>query len=180
MFKIAVDWLVNHGEMVIPVSYLTTIHGILDHLTSSRTKTQFIHGLLKGCGANLSSSSLKAFGQMVCRIFYPPVCFKKELDNLFLEILWWQLLLLSVEKVPNAENPFLCVYDSKTDSLGPVDPSVFNYTADEQHSFDNLVEFRESIVPTWSLQVAYTMIRPWLLSKDHHIMLVGPEACGKR
>lgn len=73
MFKIAVDWLVNHGEMVIPVSYLTTIHGILDHLTSSRTKTQFIHGLLKGCGANLSSSSLKAFGQMVCRTFYPPV-----------------------------------------------------------------------------------------------------------
>lgn len=60
-----------------------------------------------------------------------------------------------------------------------MDPSVFN-TAAEQHSFDNLVDFRESVVPTWSLQIAYTMIRPWLLSKDHHIMLVGPEACGKR
>lgn len=73
MLKIAVDWLINHGEVVIPVSYLTTIHGILDHLTSSSTKTQFIHGLLKGGGANLSSSSLKAFGQMVCSTFYPLV-----------------------------------------------------------------------------------------------------------
>ena len=47
------------------VSTLTTIRGLLSHLIACRSKTQFVNGVLKGGGANLSNQSRSNFGQMV-------------------------------------------------------------------------------------------------------------------
>ncbi len=64
-YSLALEWIFKNGEVVVPVSTLTTIRGILSHLTCCNTKKQFVNGLLKGGGANLTSQSLIQFGQMV-------------------------------------------------------------------------------------------------------------------
>jgi hypothetical protein len=64
-YSLALEWISKNGEVVVPVSTLTTIRGILSHLTCCKTKKQFVNGLLKGGGANLTSQSLIQFGQMV-------------------------------------------------------------------------------------------------------------------
>lgn len=72
------------------------------------------------------------------------------------------------------ENPFLCSYDPKNDALTTPDPNDF----DPVDVNDSAVEDR-LLVPTSNLHVAYGMIQPWLINKEH-VLLVGPEACGKR
>ena len=65
LFCLAVEWISKNGEAVVPVSTLTTIRSILSHLVSCNSKMQFINGLLKGGGANLTPQSRTAFGQTV-------------------------------------------------------------------------------------------------------------------
>jgi hypothetical protein len=64
-YSLALEWISKNGEVVDRVSTLRTISGILSHLTCCKTKKQFVYGLLKGGGANLTSQSLIQFGQMV-------------------------------------------------------------------------------------------------------------------
>lgn len=78
------------------------------------------------------------------------------------------------EKTPDMENPFLCSYDPKADTLVTPNSDDFESTHVIE-SDDN----EQLLVPTSNLQVAYGMIQPWLSNKDH-VLLVGPEACGKR
>lgn len=74
-------------------------------------------------------------------------------------------------KCPNPENPLECLYDEKLDALVPLYPSKLNLMeTNDEH---------ELLIPTVSLQVAYSIISPWLHNKEH-VLVVGPEACGKR
>ena len=70
MFYLALEWISRNGEAVVTVSTLTTIRGILSHLTSCKSKRQFVNGLLKGGGANMTSQSQILFGQMVQSYFF--------------------------------------------------------------------------------------------------------------
>lgn len=83
------------------------------------------------------------------------------------------MLSLCGEKTPDSENPFLCNYDPKADALVTPNPNDF----ESAHLIESDDEY-QLLVPTTNLQVAYGMIQPWLTSKDH-VLLVGPEACGK-
>ncbi|KAI9564905.1 hypothetical protein GHT06_008646 [Daphnia sinensis] len=143
-FYKAIDWLSKNGEAVVTVSTLTTIRGILSHLKFCKTKKQFVNGLLKGGGANLTAQSRTSFGQMI--------------------------LSMCGEKTPDVENPFLSTYDAKLDALVIPNPNELDSTLwnDEQ----------KLLVPTINLQVAYQMIQPWFNNKEH-VLVVGPEACGK-
>lgn len=78
------------------------------------------------------------------------------------------------EKTPDTENPFLCSYDPKADALIIPNPNDFEST----HLIESGDE-EQLLVSTTNLQVAYEMIQPWLSNKEH-VLLVGPEACGKR
>lgn len=61
----AIQWILREGEMVLPTSMLTVVRGILSHMNGCTSKTNFIHSLLKGSGANLSSTSRDALAKMV-------------------------------------------------------------------------------------------------------------------
>lgn len=78
------------------------------------------------------------------------------------------------EKVPDTENPFLCCYNSRNDTLVTPDPNDLCGAHSNESGDDDLL-----LIPTFNLCVAYLMIRPWLANKEH-VLLVGPEACGKR
>lgn len=75
------------------------------------------------------------------------------------------------EKTPNTENPFLSTYDAKLDALVIANPSELDTTS--------LNDDQKLLVPTTNLHVAYQMIQPWFINKEH-VLVVGPEACGKR
>jgi hypothetical protein len=76
------------------------------------------------------------------------------------------------EKAPDMENPFLCRYDSKLDSLVTLDSNVLDST---HWNYDE----QNLLVPTTNLLVTYEMIQTWFDNKEH-VVVVGPEACGKR
>lgn len=63
---LAVEWIQKNGECIISVSPMNLIHGILSQLNNCRTKTEFVHGVIKGGAANLSTSARNSFAQMVC------------------------------------------------------------------------------------------------------------------
>ena len=93
-----------------------------------------------------------------------------KLSEMFLS----QVLSMCGEKTPDMENPFFCSYDSKADVLvvpnpNDLDPAQLNDPADGERL----------LVPTVNLHVTYAMIEPWLNNKKH-VLLVGPEASGKR
>lgn len=45
---------------------MTIIKGMLSQLVVCRSKTEFLHGILKGGAANLSAHVRNSFAQMVC------------------------------------------------------------------------------------------------------------------
>lgn len=79
---------------------------------------------------------------------------------------------LSQLRCPNPENPLESSYNEKQDSLVPLDPN-------ELTLIESNDDHQELLVPTISLQTAYSIISPWLDNKEH-VLVVGPEACGKR
>ena len=80
-----------------------------------------------------------------------------------------QLLSISDVKVPATKNPFDCSYDAKLDSLVP----LCDFEPTDDHARNEL------LVPTSNLLVTYQIIQPWLVNKEH-VLLIGPEASGKR
>ena len=61
----AIEWIIKNGNPVIPVFLVSLVQGILSQLSPCHTKMQFIHGLLKGGGANMNTTSRLAFAKMV-------------------------------------------------------------------------------------------------------------------
>ena len=82
------------------------------------------------------------------------------------------MLSISKAKVPDEKNPLLCAYDPKDDSLVPLGSNGFDLA-------DDNTRINELLVPTSNLLVAYTIIQQWFVNKEH-VMLIGPEASGKR
>ena len=83
-----------------------------------------------------------------------------------------QILTMCEVNAPNAEHPYLCQYDPQSDSLTNLNYAEFNQAILDDDT-DNL------LVPTSSLCLVSAIIKPWLDNKDH-VLLVGPEASGKR
>ena len=79
---------------------------------------------------------------------------------------------ISDVKAAHEKNPFRCSYDSKLDSLVPLTLNGFEL-AEDNSSIDEL------LVPTSNLLLTHSIIHPWLVSREH-VMLIGPEASGKR
>lgn len=99
-------------------------------------------------------------------IFHPLLLIKDKF------ILVLQVFSLSDIKIPDEKNPFHCSYDSEKDILVPL-------RLTELSMVEDISRINELLVPTSNLLVTYTVIQQWLHYKEH-VMLVGPEASGKR
>ena len=75
-------------------------------------------------------------------------------------------------KFPNPENPLVTTYNEKQDALVPLDLNELTLSESNDAHL-------ELLVPTLTLQTAYSIVSPWLTNKEH-VLVVGPEACGKR
>lgn len=96
------------------------------------------------------------------------------MDHEYFNTVFFQLMTLSEEKTPDKESPFWCDYDPKTDTLVAPNSKEFQSSHIGDQNDDERL-----LVPTVNLIIGYTIIQPWLTNKEH-VMLVGPEACGKR
>ena len=77
--------------------------------------------------------------------------------------------------VPDQERAFdYCSYNAKNDSLETLNSEEFEKFITEYEE-----ETESILAPTSNLHLASTIIDPWLTNRDH-ILLVGPEASGKR
>ena len=70
-FYKALDWVLKQNEFVVETSLVGVVMNGLSHMHGVKVKQEFACALIKGLGANLSSTAKTAFAKEVCILLEP-------------------------------------------------------------------------------------------------------------
>ncbi|KAG5188873.1 dynein heavy chain, N-terminal region 2-domain-containing protein [Tribonema minus] len=148
LFYKALSYVLDQ-EMVVDTTMVGTVLSGLSQVTGASSKAEFICGLVRGLGGNLSLADRTAFAK---------------------EVFQW-----AGERPPDPNSPLdcyadrsgsLCQFIAQREAVGSGDG-----TSDAAAALS-------SVVPTVSVQRTLAAMEPWMDSGEPFI-LVGPEGCGK-
>ena len=70
-FYKALDWVLKQNEFVVETSLVGVVMNGLSHMHGVKVKQEFACALIRGLGANLSSTAKTAFAKEVCILVEP-------------------------------------------------------------------------------------------------------------
>ena len=70
-FYKALDWVLKQNEFVVETSLVGVVMNGLSHMHGVKVKQEFACALIRGLGANLSSTAKTAFAKEVCILLEP-------------------------------------------------------------------------------------------------------------
>uniref|UniRef100_A0A8C5PP60 Cytoplasmic dynein 2 heavy chain 1 n=1 Tax=Leptobrachium leishanense TaxID=445787 RepID=A0A8C5PP60_9ANUR len=149
-FEKGLNWVLKQNDFVVETSLIGTVMNGLSHLHACTDRSQFIIGLIRGLGGNLSMKSRHAFAK---------------------EVFGW-----ARESPPDPRKPLETFYNSKTERL---ESYVFEKPENLSiEDFSNPQAL--PVIRTPDIQRGLDYFKPWLGSETKQpFILVGPEGCGK-
>ncbi|XP_074620352.1 cytoplasmic dynein 2 heavy chain 1-like [Acropora palmata] len=150
-FYKALDWVLKQNEFVVETSLVGVVMNGLSHMYGVKVKQEFACALIRGLGANLSSTAKASFAK---------------------EVFHW-----THEIPPDQKKPLDTYYDSDRGRLASYQLEV----PDSLRVSDlSLSSGSLPVIQTPDIKRGLDMFLPWL-HPDHKkpFLLVGPEGCGK-
>lgn len=169
LFSRALEELRKH-DLVVDTTTVGTIMGALSHVAAATTRSEFVCGLIRGLGANVSQGARAAFAKSI--------------------------FLMANERPPDMTSPLDCYcvgntyysYETKRDTYGSMDGKM------DRKDLGALLAANGAdgagggggdgggggslVIPTVSVQRGLKVLEPWI-EKMEPFILVGPEGCGK-
>ncbi|XP_050986096.1 LOW QUALITY PROTEIN: cytoplasmic dynein 2 heavy chain 1 [Labeo rohita] len=149
-FHRALDWVLKQSDFVVDTSLVGTVLNGLSHLRGVRERGQFVVGLIRGLGGNLTLKCRQEFAKEVLSwARESPPDPRKPLDTYY-----------------NPASGRLCAYELQRGE---------GVSADDLNNPHNL-----PVIHTPDTQRGLDLFTPWLSSNHRQpFLLVGPEGCGK-
>uniref|UniRef100_A0A671UTR1 Cytoplasmic dynein 2 heavy chain 1 n=1 Tax=Sparus aurata TaxID=8175 RepID=A0A671UTR1_SPAAU len=149
-FQRALDWVIKQNDFVVESSLVGTVFNGLSHLSAVTERGQFIVGLLRGLGGNLSLKTRQEFAK---------------------ELLSW-----ARESPPDSKKPLDTYYNSDSGHLAAYTFQRPEGLTLEQLSHTHTLP----VIETPDMQRGLHCFSPWLTAQHRQpFMVVGPEGCGK-
>ncbi|XP_030632529.1 cytoplasmic dynein 2 heavy chain 1 [Chanos chanos] len=149
-FDRALDWVLKQNDFVVETSLVGTVMNGLSHLSGVRERGQFVVGLIRGLGGNLSLKLRQEFAK---------------------EVLSW-----ARESPPDPRKPLNTFYDVNSGRLAAYQPEQSDVLSVED--LNNLQKLPVILTP--DMQRALDFFSAWLcFDNKQPFLLVGPEGCGK-
>uniref|UniRef100_A0A9J7YQK8 Cytoplasmic dynein 2 heavy chain 1 n=1 Tax=Cyprinus carpio carpio TaxID=630221 RepID=A0A9J7YQK8_CYPCA len=149
-FHRALDWVLKQSDFVVDTSLVGTVLNGLSHLRGVRERGQFVVGLIRGLGGNLTLRCRQEFAR---------------------EVLSW-----ARESPPDPRKPLDTYYDPASGRLCAYElQRGEGVCVDDLSNPHNL-----PVIHTPDTQRGLDLFTPWLSSNHRQpFLLVGPEGCGK-
>ena len=148
LFYKALDFVLK-SECVVESTLVGTVMNGLSQIRDATTRQEFICGLIRGIGGNLSLSNRSLLAK---------------------EIFQW-----ASERPSDMGAPLDCYADGS--SFLPFQPS--GSSKNDKNNFIDMKDIGEnSVIPTVTVQRTLHTLEPWIRNLEPFI-LVGPEGCGK-
>jgi dynein heavy chain 2 len=151
LFYKALDFVVK-SENVIHTTIVGTVMNGLSQIKQCKTKEEFICGLIRGLGGNLSLQSRQVLAKEVFQ--------------------------LANDRPPDISSPLDCYAEGNVYKSFATNLKAYNKGADSSDDVYALHNIEQMVVPTVSVQRTLAAINSWIVSQEPFI-LVGPEGCGK-
>ncbi|XP_057206860.1 cytoplasmic dynein 2 heavy chain 1 isoform X3 [Triplophysa rosa] len=149
-FHRALDWVLKQSAFVVDTSLVGTVMNGLSHLRGVTERGQFVVGLIRGLGGNLSLRCRQEFAK---------------------EVLSW-----ARETPPDPRKPLDTYYDPASGRLCVYElQRGEGVCVEDLNNPQNL-----PVIHTPDMQRGLDLFTPWLSSNHRQpFLLVGPEGCGK-
>uniref|UniRef100_A0A672SSD2 Dynein cytoplasmic 2 heavy chain 1 n=1 Tax=Sinocyclocheilus grahami TaxID=75366 RepID=A0A672SSD2_SINGR len=149
-FHRALDWALKQSDFVVDTSLVGTVLNGLSHLRGVRERGQFVVGLIRGLGGNLTLKCRQEFAK---------------------EVLSW-----ARESPPDPRKPLDTYYDPASGRLCAYELQRGDGVCEDDLSNPHNLP----VIHTPDTQRGLDLFTPWLSSNHRQpFLLVGPEGCGK-